>query len=338
MSLSGNWKTAWAATVLRLAGLFWLGLMGTGLLFGQNALIDVGASVDRNRITVGDRITYTLTVRHQPGIEVHAPGQMPGIGELSVVAFKTLPPRQDDQGIHLGFQYTVTAFDTGTFAIPAFPIAWRDSAGAPYQFADSPTLTVTVESVLNAEDQDLRDIRPPYGLSPDWQRWLLWGGILLLLLALAYYLWRRWRGREVPRIIRRKEVIRPAHEVALEAIEALMGEALPERGEFKTFFTRLSEIMRHYLEQRYYIKAMEETSSEILLSLADSGLNDDLRSLIKGIFHNCDLVKFARVIPGLEESRATVAYCREFIGKTRLEFERVEREIVETEPSGEGEA
>lgn len=114
-------------------------------------------------------------------------------------------------------------------------------------------------------------------------------GGLLLLMALAWWLWRRRKPAVEPEIIVPPEV--RARSRLREALEWL---DQPER-----FCTAVSDIIRVYLEERFGLHAPDRTTEEFLSELAKSAALDSRhKALLAEFLTECDLVKFARVEPG----------------------------------------
>ncbi len=100
-------------------------------------------------------------------------------------------------------------------------------------------------------------------------------------------------------------------------------------GEVKLFHLKISDILRHYIENRFGFKAPERTTEEFLteLSMARPEKNSLLgshKTLLADFLTHCDLVKFAKHEPTITESEKTVAICREFIEKTTEKGSRVQ--------------
>ena len=71
-------------------------------------------------------------------------------------------------------------------------------------------------------------------------------------------------------------------------------------------FTRLSEIIRRYLERRYPIQTMESTTTQVLDQLRKMALALDQQQLFRDFLPCCDLVKFAKYAPPApEQERVT---------------------------------
>ena len=112
------------------------------------------------------------------------------------------------------------------------------------------------------------------------------------------------------------------HQKAMKAIEELrverkgMGDDSQESQ--KEYYTKLTDTLRRYIEERYGFSAMEMTSSEIidrLMKSPDSKSLDELRML----FQTADLVKFAKYSTLINENDANLMSAIEFINDTKQE-------------------
>jgi hypothetical protein len=109
----------------------------------------------------------------------------------------------------------------------------------------------------------------------------------------------------------------PPHKRALEALEAIQRERLVEQGQIKTYYIRVSDVLRRYIEEEFGFPVSERTTEEFLQDLQQGallGLSEQL--LLKEFLRHCDLVKFANTEPSSEEIRGTLETCRQFIKDT----------------------
>jgi len=86
-----------------------------------------------------------------------------------------------------------------------------------------------------------------------------------------------------------------------------MSRNLIEKGEIKLFYSEVSEIIRRYIEGRYYVPALEETSTEILQELKNQDLTGHAASMIKSLLELSDLAKFAKYKP--TDSSNNLIFC-----------------------------
>jgi hypothetical protein len=141
---------------------------------------------------------------------------------------------------------------------------------------------------------DIRDIKPPIEIPNYW--WLLWVGIAVLVLMVAFILW--WRAYQKRRAQVPVVPIVPAHIRARQKLQ----EALALLAQPKPFCIMVSDTLRGYLEERFTFRAPERTTEEFLRELQDSDLlvAEQKESLVE-FLGQCDLVKFAKYEPGEAE-------------------------------------
>ena len=132
--------------------------------------------------------------------------------------------------------------------------------------------------------EDIRDIRGPIYVLPEWVLPALMAAAALIALGI-YGLWRRRRNREV-------RVLLP-HELALQRLEDIGALMQPARA--REFSTAASDIVRQYIEQRFSVTATRRTTEEFLRDLlesSDAALAQH-QGLLGEFLHQCDVVKFA---------------------------------------------
>ncbi|RMG62295.1 MAG: hypothetical protein D6715_12410, partial [Calditrichaeota bacterium] len=256
------------------------------------------------------------------------------LGQFEIKDYHIDEPRHENGQVVEQFRYVISVFDTGRFVIPPFPVAVAVSDTGRPIVVQSEAIPIYVKSVLNSPDAELKDIKPPLVPPVDYWRWALLIGTALLVLGLAVLGWYVYRRRKQGQPLFRKEVIRPAHEIALEALQALRQSDLLAQQAYKAFFTRLSEIMREYLENRFFVPALEATTDEIVEAVAGLELEEEHCQRLEQVLRLCDLVKFARYQPEPTEIEGALAMTETFVQGTRLEFQPVE--VIHPE-TGEGE-
>jgi hypothetical protein len=286
-------------------------------------LIEVTSAVDTSRITIGDRVTYTITIDYVDTMRVEKPGEGVNLGQFEIKDYKIYDAVQENNRILQKYEYVISVFDTGTFVIPPFPVAYfpTDSMG-DYRLMEASAITIYVESVIHDEERQLRDVKPPIDIP---YNYLLLISVLvaILLLGVAVFLgYRLYKKRkEKGYLLKPPEPPIPAHEVALEALEDLLSKNLLADGLQKQFYSEISEIIRRYLEGRYYVPAFEETSSEIMHEMHKQELSEAVLKILREILDLSDLVKFAKYKPSTGENENIVTWSRQFIEETMVVFE-----------------
>ena len=89
--------------------------------------------------------------------------------------------------------------------------------------------------------------------------------------------------------------------------------------EADAWYVEISDIVRHYLEDRYAVRAPELTTEEFLREARRSAeLGREHQDLLSVFLEGCDRVKFAGYHPEVAESRATLQVAGRFLEETRL--------------------
>lgn len=146
----------------------------------------------------------------------------------------------------------------------------------------------------------------------DYGVWIL---ALLAVLAIGYFLARRYMRREV--IAEKKAVVIPPYELAMQELEALKSDHLCEQGQEKEFYTRLTDILRRYLQGRFGINAMEMTTTQIRSILAQSEETRLTRRNMEQVLETADFVKFAKVRPLPDDNTRSFRSAQQFVEDTR---------------------
>ena len=295
----------------------------------------VRAAVDLDVISLGDRVTLTLEVEHAQGQFVVWPALSDTLGSFEVLG-TSAGLTVVVEGRHTSTKhYVLTTFELGELEIPAIELAVADSGDSVPQLLSTDPVPIIVESIGLDESGDIRTVKAPLEIPRNWLLLIPWVLAVCVLVALGYWLYRRYRARDKVTGGRREstEPARPPHEVAYEALDRLEARRLLERGEIKRYFIEVSEIIRSYLEGRYPIDALEMTSHEVLRELKKVGLELEVFDLFPPFFSRSDLVKFAKHRPEPEISKAMISMARLLIDETRVPGSR-----PSTDPPVEGDA
>jgi len=121
----------------------------------------------------------------------------------------------------------------------------------------------------------------------------------------------------------------PPHEIALQALEELKNEKLWQKGLIKEYYTRLTDILREYIEVRFNIRAIELTTWEILQSFKNSTISRNDKEMLSEILELADLVKFAKALPVPSENDKSMTDSVGFVNNTTI---KKSTDSVENQP------
>lgn len=281
--------------------------------------VTVRAGVNRDTVTVGDPITFRVRVRRGKEDAVALSVKGDALGPFEVRESRPPSMRERDDGtIEETQDLVIAAYQTGIFEVPPVTLRFRTAAGDTGSLR-SDSIPIVVRSVKPEDATDIRDVKVPVTVAPRMPVWL-WVVAGLLALALTAAVWylrhRRRRPREAP-------PAPPIDWFAEVAKIARMG--LLEKGDYKRYYTLLSEAFRRYLEARTGVEAMECTTFEIARDLRRIAIQDQKVLDTEGFLAEADLVKFAKHSPPHQAALRAADRVRELMEK--MNTEPVVREI-----------
>lgn len=282
--------------------------------------IQVSAKLDTATIALGDQTTLRLRADVPTGTVVRFPQLADTLSaKVPIVEVSTVDTLQTDPGQQAVTQaYLITSFDAGMQVIPAFEIAVGDST------YHTEALPLQVESVAVDTTKGIYDIKQPLDVSYSWLDWLrdnlLWVLLALGVLVLAGALWfyrKKRKKRPIPESVEVAPDI-PPHELALGKLQALRDQKLWQQGAVKHYHSELSDILRDFLERRYHIPAMEQTTDEIFAALGATDMPDGQKARLRQVLTLADLVKFAREQPLHTDNEQSMAQAVDFVKEAAI--------------------
>ena len=302
------------------------------------AQVTVEAAIDSIEMLMGEQVHVTVTATMKEGAKaefpVFKPTQqlIPGIEVLKST-------EQGVKGKENGFVerqvvYTLTSFDDTLYYLPPFVVKVD---GKPYKSKSLALKVIGIEvDTMHVEKffgpKDIQD--NPFQWS-DWSL-LFWLSVLMLvLLGVCYYLYIRLRsGKPIITRIRIVKRLLP-HQKAMKEIELIKADKMQNSENPKEYYTRLTETLRKYIEDRYGFNAMEMTSSEIIERLEramadDAKTAETMKQELRQLFTTADLVKFAKYSTMINENDANLVSAIDFINQTKQENQPTE-EVVKPE-------
>ena len=254
----------------------------------------------------------------QPGQILIPRDSFPTEIELAVDSLPLLKPEAQSAPGNYVTDYKIQSFDSGVYRLP--PLLYVEGGDTVL----SNRITLRVEPVdvsemadRNADEGVLSAGSKWYDFLPDFitDGWLY---ILLAILIIAgaisavYIIRKRKNAPEKP-----KEKPLPPYELAIRDLNLLKEERLWESGQERSFYTRLTDILREYLEGRFGINAMEMTSSQIIAALKHNQDTVMSKSLMEQVLEVADFVKFAKLKPLREDNIRSYDAALQFVNNTR---------------------
>jgi len=304
--------------------LYYTFLLAFPMLYAQ----EVKVETNTKNIKIGEQIQYKVSVETPADTPVSFPeGQT--FAPLEMVKTRAADTLRDGGKYRLVKEYYLTQFDEGKYTIPSQKIRINNKD----YFTDS--LLVEVHTVaIDTLKQPLYDIKPiqevkkPF-TSYGWILTIIAAVLLLLIVAFVYFVFIR--KKKFPFLQIQKKL--PPFDRAIQDLKELQNSKYLIQSQHKEYYTRLTDIVKAYLEEEVHILAKESTTDELLTKinlLQEKGklnLNQETITNLKRVLQTADLVKFAKNKPSDDNAE----YDRETIENVVIKT----KEAIPLEPTDE---
>ncbi len=257
---------------------FFIGLRAT--LAAQGG-ITVSATVDRNRILIGEHIELRL----KADIPENEPISFFSIDSLPHFEFldrQKIDTSNTSSGTVLTQLIRITSFDSGHWVIPSFRLTENIA-----------TDSLAIDVVFSEFDpnQDYHDIKDVVDVKVEKEKQWWWyavigGGVLVLALILYLLL------RKKPVKVKPEPVIDP-YEEAMRQIEQLQRN----KPEPKQYYSAMVDVFREYIHRKKGIHSLQKTSDDLVVQLKNLQISKDGFDRLAQVLQLSDFVKFAKYQP-----------------------------------------
>lgn len=285
-----------------------------------NAQVKVESKLDSMKILIGGQTNLRVRVTAKNDANVEFPAFEPQ--QEIAPGIEVVETGGDTIGTGNGTQvfskiYTLTSWNEGKYEVPAQKVKVD---GKTYSTGSIP-LTVGTMEVDTTNISLIKPVKDVQDNPFSWSDWipLFWmSALAVLLLAIVLYLrGRLLKNKPVISRIRFVKKLLP-HQKAMKAIEQIKAEQLTRSEDQKAYYTRLTDALRGYLEERFGFNAKEMTSDDIIARLhaeEDKSKIEELRD----VFKTADLVKFAKYLAQVNMNDMYLDNVVKFIDDTKLE-------------------
>jgi hypothetical protein len=266
----------------------------------------IGTAVDADSVTVGERLLVRYRIDCPDSLEV-LPLEGLDMGTCRLISIGWDEHREAGRLLKTA-DLELFTLDLEKAHLPAAEVRFRTPLGDTLSaFTDEVTVPVRALATAGGE---LRPLKEPWTAPADY-RWIIIAAALVVLAAAAsYFLWMRRKQRVV---VKEPVPELPADFVALRELRRIENLKLLEAGEFKQYYTLITDAIRNYIEKRFGVDALDRTTNEILFDLERKHKHvDDLERLLQ----EADLVKFAKFIPSVSSAREVMITARDIVAKT----------------------
>ncbi len=296
------------------------------LSIGQK--INISAALDSTKIRIGEQVKLDLYVSYsakQNNLKIQWPNIADTITDkievISVSAIDTTSPDKSNPDIiQQHQQITISAYDSGYFAIPGFKFFINnDSANAFY----TQSLFLEVHTVpTDSSITKTKDIKPPFAEAFNWKwysKYFYWGFSLLVIIILIVLITIYFTKKNKIVVLKSEKPKIPAHIIALQTLEKIKNEQIWKEEKTKEYYSSISDTIRLYIEERFKVNALESTTAEIMKAFRSQVVDKESKDKLQQLLMLSDLVKFAKQFPIISEHTFTLQNAFDFVNETKRE-------------------
>ena len=290
--------------------------------------INISAALDSTKIRIGEQVKLDLYVSYsakQNNLKIQWPNIADTITDkIEVISVSvidtTSPDKSNPDIIQQHQQITISAYDSGYFAIPGFKFFINnDSTNAFY----TQSLFLEVHTVpTDSSITKTKDIKPPFAEAFNWKwysKYFYWGFSLLVIIILIVLITIYFTKKNKIVVLKSEKPKIPAHIIALQTLEKIKNEQIWKEEKTKEYYSSISDTIRLYIEERFKVNALESTTAEIMKAFRSQVVDKESKDKLQQLLMLSDLVKFAKQFPIISEHTFTLQNAFDFVNETKRE-------------------
>ena len=205
-------------------------------------------AIDSTAVKIGEQIDYILQVKADSTAQVIFPEQ-PLFAPFELLEASPVDTLKTQSHYLYTKKYALIQFDSGDYFIPQQQVLVNGFS----KIADLIPIRVNTV-VVDTIQQKLYDIKPLQEVEKNYEALIaqvLWGLVIALALIGIFYTYLFQKRRKE---LREKELA--PFDRAIEELKALENEQLSAQEEYKNYYSRLTDVVRRYLEEEAKIDAV----------------------------------------------------------------------------------
>lgn len=291
--------------------------------FAQNGQVSIKAKLDSTLLLMGKQTQLHIEIVQDKNVNGYFVNAQADTLSKNVEVIERPKADTTDLGnnrIEIKKNLIIQSFDSGLWVIPAMKyVVGKDTFSS--NALNLKVIPVQVDTLKSINDFKSVE-EPPFNLFdylPDFITDYWWVYVivmsLLLIAIIAYFkLFKKVKNTLLPK---KKET--PPYEEAITLLQSLKDMKLWQSGQDKEYYTRLTDILRNYIDRRFMINAMEMTSNQIVDILKKNEETKAVNEYLQQILEIADFVKFAKVRPLPDDNEVAYQRAITFVEQTKPE-------------------
>ncbi len=288
------------------------------LLVPLTAQVSVEVQTDKFDYAIGDYIQITIKATGDSTNTYYWP-PVEEIAPYEIISAQPIDTLTADGKTMFTQQITYSIYEEGKYYFPQVFILYKMKRDTTTLLAMSDSLpfnVITPDVDTTAAFKPIKDIKLVTVRDFTWMQILLLAHAIIAIAFLVYFFIIRKENKPTPKPLAKP--IRPLHEIFLEQLRALDEKKLWQQDRLKFYYSELTDILRDYLEERFYINAMESTSDEIIEQIQHIPEAKGFTNDISFILQLADMAKFAKSRPLANENVRAMELTVNFVENTKI--------------------
>ena len=275
----------------------------------------------RDTLLIGDQATFSFITKVPAGSNFFLQNLQRDLGNnIELVSQpKTDTLKTDSSGTELQTTFTFTSFDSGSHVIPLINGYLQNPDGSidtvTFDAGKLEVTTIQIDTTTYRPFDIKEQMTYPYTV----KEFLPWIAVAVVAVAIIFFfirLWKRWRERRS--LFAEPSIPDSPYIAALKELETIRNERLWQNNQMKLYYTRITDVLRVYIEARFALQAMEKTSAEILHELRSKEIEESEYNSLKELLEVADLVKFAKYVATETENENAIPRAIRFVSTTAI--------------------
>jgi hypothetical protein len=255
--------------------------------------VSVTATVNRRQILIGEPIQLTLEAKLPLGVEMSW-FPLDSIPHFDFVEKGKLDSSVTADGKSFRQDLLITSFDSGIYEIPSLPLGVNNQK----YLTDSIAIEVSYSKINPNQDyHDIKDILEVENPAVGYLIWIILSITLISLVLFGYFVRKKKQIREMEK---EQEIVArlSPYEEAMNALNELRKQGLPEQAQVKLYYTQLNDIFKKFVLRKLKIASLSKTNEELIIQLARTDIPRERFTQLTQALRMSDFVKFAKYTPG----------------------------------------
>jgi hypothetical protein len=286
----------------------------------MSAQVTATFKADSDKVEIGDHLNMKMVVSAPSEYLVDFPAFAgDSIGKIDIVKKSKIDTASIGSKTIYSQTVTISAYDEGRYIFSPMKIYFLNKATGMVDSTYTTDWQMTVTTLPVDTAKPIKPIKAPikvdYKLN-EFTWWIVALVLLLIALIIGFILYRKYKNKPAP-VIARPRPKEPAHIWANKELRKLDQEKLWQNDEVKQYHSRLTDILRSYLEYRFNYYAMEATTEEIMTEAGKLEIGIDASARLQEILRLADFVKFAKMSPAPDQNMKSIQDALAFVEKTK---------------------